>query len=228
MSPTILDGDHILVNELVFKFWSPRRGDVIVFKYPENEDQYFIKRVIGLPGETVLIRQKSIYINEILDKVLKKNNISIIPDLIKGVRGTSNKEHVPEHLLKGILRAKHNIFVNKDGTTRYDMIELPITHFKPVEIGTSIEKLIEIGYIKDIKGRKLENKTYYRHSGYIGGLKSITAKKLMEKRPEDLIRFAVKGMLPKNRLGRKLFKKLKVYSGDQHPHAAQQPEALAL
>ncbi len=79
-----------------------------------------------------------------------------------------------------------------------------------------------------LTGRKWQKKIYYRHSGYIGGLKMITAQKLMEKRPEDLIRFAVKGMLPKNRLGRKLFKKLKVYSGDQHPHAAQQPEALAL
>ena len=79
-----------------------------------------------------------------------------------------------------------------------------------------------------LTGRKWRQKLYYRHSGYIGGLKMITAQKLMEKRPEDLVRFAVKGMLPKNRLGRKLFKKLKVYAGDQHPHAAQQPEALAL
>jgi len=77
-----------------------------------------------------------------------------------------------------------------------------------------------------LTGRKWDQKSYHRHSGYIGGLKSITAKKLKEKRPEDLIRFAVKGMLPKNRLGRKLFKKLKVYSGPEHPHAAQQPEAL--
>ncbi|HAY40236.1 MAG TPA: 50S ribosomal protein L13 [Desulfobacteraceae bacterium] len=77
-----------------------------------------------------------------------------------------------------------------------------------------------------LSGRKWDQKNYYRHSGYISGLKTITAKKLMEKRPEDLIRFAVKGMLPKNRLGRKLFKKLKVYSGDQHPHEAQQPEIL--
>ena len=77
-----------------------------------------------------------------------------------------------------------------------------------------------------LTGRKWDQKNYYRHSGYIGGLKTITAKKLMEKRPEDLIRFAVKGMLPKNRLGRKLFKKLKVYSGDHHPHEAQQPEIL--
>ena len=77
-----------------------------------------------------------------------------------------------------------------------------------------------------LTGRKWDQKNYYRHSGYIGGLKTITAKKLMEKRPEDLIRFAVKGMLPKNKLGRKLFKKLRVYSGDQHPHEAQQPEIL--
>ena len=79
-----------------------------------------------------------------------------------------------------------------------------------------------------LTGRKMDQKKYYRHSGYIGGLKEISAKKLMEKRPEDLIRFAVKGMLPKNKLGRKLFKKLKVYTGDQHPHQAQQPEVLKI
>ena len=77
-----------------------------------------------------------------------------------------------------------------------------------------------------LTGKKLEKKQYYRHSGYIGGLKSITAGKLLEKKPEDLIRFAVKGMLPKNRLGRSLFKKLKVYSGANHPHEAQNPEVL--
>ena len=79
-----------------------------------------------------------------------------------------------------------------------------------------------------LTGRKWDQKQYHRHSGYIGGLKSITAKKLLEKRPEDLVRFAVKGMLPKNKLGRKLFKKLKVYTGDKHPHGAQQPEVLTL
>jgi len=77
-----------------------------------------------------------------------------------------------------------------------------------------------------LTGKKLEKKQYYRHSGYIGGLKSITAGKLLEKKPEDLVRFAVKGMLPKNRLGRSLFKKLKVYSGANHPHEAQNPEVL--
>ena len=80
----------------------------------------------------------------------------------------------------------------------------------------------------ELTGRKWDQKNYYRHSGYIGGLKSITARKLLEKRPEDLIRFAVKGMLPKNRLGRKIIKKLKVYAGEKHPHEAQQPQELQL
>ncbi len=79
-----------------------------------------------------------------------------------------------------------------------------------------------------LTGRKMDQKNYYRHSGYIGGLKTITARKLIEKRPEDVIRFAVKGMLPKNSLGRRLFKKLKVYVGDQHPHEAQQPETMSI
>ena len=79
-----------------------------------------------------------------------------------------------------------------------------------------------------LTGRKLDQKMYHRHSGYVGGLKSMTARQLLEKRPEDLIRHAVKGMLPKNRLGRQLFKKLKVYAGSEHPHSAQQPESLTL
>ena len=79
-----------------------------------------------------------------------------------------------------------------------------------------------------LTGKKWDQKTYYRHSGHIGSLKQITAKKLLEKSPEDLVRFAVKGMLPKNSLGTKLFKKLKVYSGGEHPHEAQMPEALTL
>ncbi len=77
-----------------------------------------------------------------------------------------------------------------------------------------------------LTGRKMKNKTYYHHSGYMGGIKDITAEKLMEKQPEDLVRFAVKGMLPKNRLGRKLYQKLKVYTGKDHDHQAQQPIML--
>lgn len=79
-----------------------------------------------------------------------------------------------------------------------------------------------------LTGRKLDQKLYYRHSGYMGGLKSISAGDLKEKKPEDLIRFAVKGMLPKNKLGTKQLKKLKVYAGDQHPHEAQNPVVITL
>ena len=78
-----------------------------------------------------------------------------------------------------------------------------------------------------LTGRKLDNKMYYHHTGYPGGLKEITAGKLLEKRPEDLIRKAVKGMLPKNKLARHMLKKLKVYAGASHPHDAQQPKNLA-
>jgi DNA polymerase II large subunit len=99
----------------------------------------------------------NIPIKEIMEDLMKKLNTKIIPDLIKGVRGTSNKEHTAEHLIKGILRAKHGIAVNKDGTTRYDCSEVTLTHFKPKEIGTSIEKLKQLGYEKDIKGQPIIN-----------------------------------------------------------------------
>jgi len=77
-----------------------------------------------------------------------------------------------------------------------------------------------------LTGKKLDNKIYYRHTGYIGGLRSLTARDMLKRRPEDLIRLAVKRMLPKNRLGRQQLRKLKVYAGSDHPHAAQRPEPL--
>ncbi len=77
-------------------------------------------------------------------------------------------------------------------------------------------------------GKKWENKNYYRHTGYFGGLKKTTAKELLEKKPENLLRFAVRRMLPKNSLGRSQLKKLKIYAGPEHPHAAQQPEKLEI
>jgi large subunit ribosomal protein L13 len=79
-----------------------------------------------------------------------------------------------------------------------------------------------------LTGKKLENKCYYRHSGYPGGFRVRTAQEVLKKKPEDLIMLAVKGMLPKNRLGSKLLTKLKVYAGKAHPHEAQQPKVLAL
>ncbi len=74
-----------------------------------------------------------------------------------------------------------------------------------------------------VTGSKRTEKRYYRHSGYPGGLKSRTLSEMLERRPEEVIRIAVKGMLPKNRLARRQITKLKVYAGPEHPHAAQQP-----
>ena len=79
-----------------------------------------------------------------------------------------------------------------------------------------------------LSGNKLKNKLYYRHSGYPGGLKVMSAEEMLKKRPENLIRLAVRGMLPKNKLGRKQISKLKIYSGMDHPHKAQMPEVLKI
>ncbi|MDR3566747.1 MAG: 50S ribosomal protein L13 [Syntrophobacteraceae bacterium] len=77
-----------------------------------------------------------------------------------------------------------------------------------------------------LTGGKWDKKTYYHYSGYMGGMKETTARKLNQRHPERMIRLAVWGMLPKNRLGRQLIKKLKVYTGPDHPHEAQQPEVF--
>lgn len=79
-----------------------------------------------------------------------------------------------------------------------------------------------------VTGRKLDEKIYYSHSGYPGGLKARTLRELLAKKPEEVIRHAVWGMIPKNRLGRKLIKKLKIYRGPNHPHEAQQPQPYPL
>ncbi|MEZ3464542.1 MAG: 50S ribosomal protein L13 [Lachnospiraceae bacterium] len=77
-----------------------------------------------------------------------------------------------------------------------------------------------------VTGKKLDQKVYYHHSDYVGGMKSATLREKMNKRPEDVIEHAVKGMLPKGPLGREMYKKLFVYAGPEHKHAAQKPEAL--
>ena len=77
-----------------------------------------------------------------------------------------------------------------------------------------------------VSGAKTTDKIYHHHTGYPGGLKSISFEKLIDKAPERVIQKAVKGMLPRNPLGRAMFKKLKVYAGSEHPHSAQQPQAL--
>ena len=121
-------------------------------------------------GDNFSHKTRDIDINHYFKMALKNIGELAYPDLIKGVRGTSNKDHIPERIEKGILRSKHNIYVNKDGTTRYDMSELPITHFKPKEIMVSIEKLKSLGYSHDMKGKVLESN-----------------EQILELRPQDVI-----------------------------------------
>jgi large subunit ribosomal protein L13 len=79
-----------------------------------------------------------------------------------------------------------------------------------------------------VTGNKLQAKRYYRHSGYPGALRSRTLQEMLDRRPEEVLRLAVKGMLPRNRLARKQLTKLKIYAGPEHPHAAQQPQPMEI
>ena len=104
---------------------------------------------------TVSYENRRIDIKKHLNFSLKRTGAHL-PEMVKGVRGTTNKRRVPEALEKGILRAIHDVYVNKDGTTRFDAIEVPITHFMPKEIDTTVNKLLELGYSHDINGEFLE------------------------------------------------------------------------
>ena len=95
-----------------------------------------------------------------------------------------------------------------------------------VDMGDHIV-VLNAGKIK-VTGNKLDDKIYWHHTGAIGGIKSIALGKLLKEHPERAIEFAVKGMLPKGPLGRKMYKKLHVFAGDKHPHAAQQPKQLEI
>ena len=121
-------------------------------------------------GKAQAYKQKDIDITYYFEKAKVRIGEKLHPDLIKGVRGTSNKGHIVEHLAKGILRAKHDLYVNKDGTTRYDCTEMPITHFKPKEVKTSLAKLKELGYEIDREGKEL-----------------IDDNQILELKPQDLI-----------------------------------------
>ncbi|VFP79595.1 50S ribosomal protein L13 [Candidatus Erwinia haradaeae] len=79
-----------------------------------------------------------------------------------------------------------------------------------------------------VTGRKLSDKIYYHYSGYVGGIKQLTLKEMINKRPERVLEIAIKGMLPKGPLGRQMYRKLKVYAGDKHQHAAQKPQVLKI
>ncbi len=122
-----------------------------------------IERYGGVKEPRACVRQE-IDIVRIFDACIKKISSDGIgarnyPDLIKGVRGTSNKSHIPEHPIKGILRAKNDIAVNKDGTTRYDCSEVALTHFTPREAQVSVARLRKLGYTHDCHGAQLEEET---------------------------------------------------------------------
>lgn len=126
--------------------------------------EYYCKRCAKLypdatcptHGAIFPCKEQTINFKKIFYDALKRAGMDTFPDLIKGVRGTSNERHFAEHPVKSILRAKHDIYVNKDGTVRYDCSEVTLTHFKPKEIRTPVPKLIELGYDKDIHGAPLE------------------------------------------------------------------------
>lgn len=126
-------------------------------RYSPKDDKVFLEGYAE--GETLLeYRPKTIDIKHYFENARKKLAIrnEEVP-MVKGIRGTSSKDHSCEPLIKGLLRAKHNLHVNKDGTIRYDMTEMAITHFKPREIGTTVEKLHELGYTHDCEGALLEH-----------------------------------------------------------------------
>ena len=95
-----------------------------------------------------------------------------------------------------------------------------------VDVGDYVV-VVNAGKVR-VTGRKMQQKRYYRHSGYPGGLTEITLADQLERHPTRVLKAAVRGMLPRNRLGRKMLKKLKVYAGPEHPHEAQQPKSLEL
>jgi len=103
------------------------------------------------------VETHEINVSEELDRAKKNIKERNLPETIKGVIGTISKHKTPEPLEKGILRAKHNVYVFKDGTTRFDMTDAPLTHFKPKEIGVSLDQLKELGYTTDYLGNDLEN-----------------------------------------------------------------------
>ncbi|MBI2105560.1 DNA polymerase II large subunit [Candidatus Woesearchaeota archaeon] len=108
-------------------------------------------------GQLRNFADKKIEIQEHFRNLLNKIQLRNYPDLIKGVKGTSNSSHIPENLVKGILRAAEDVYVNRDGTIRYDMTEMVITHFKPAEIEVGVDKLKLLGYERDVNGNELEN-----------------------------------------------------------------------
>ncbi len=146
------------VKDAIYNICDECNGETVQRYYCSNCNIVMDNSQCEKHGKNKLFSLRSIDVNSYFNNASKilglHNNV---PDLVKGVKGTSSENHNIEHLAKGFLRAKFNLNVNKDGTIRYDMTELPITHFKSKEIGTSIEKLKELGYTLDVYGKELKN-----------------------------------------------------------------------
>jgi len=126
-------------------------------RYSPSQDKVLFE-TNEVEGRTLEFKEQNVDVKTLFDqarKLLQLRNEDV--PMVKGIRGTSSKDHSCEYLPKGLLRAKHRLNVNKDGTIRYDMTEMAITHFRPKEIGTNVEKLRELGYEEDVYGKKLES-----------------------------------------------------------------------
>ena len=130
----------------------------------------YVNLTICPHGKPSPFTNRQINIKAIYDSLASKSKIKIIPDNLRGVRGTSNRNHISENLVKGMLRAKYDLCVNKDGTIRYDMTQLGITHFKPKEIGLSVERAKQLGYTKDIRNQDI-----------------VSEEQIVEIKPQDII-----------------------------------------
>ncbi|MEK6833523.1 MAG: DNA polymerase II large subunit [Nanoarchaeota archaeon] len=130
-----------------------------MYYFPETKEKFFEKKDISSNKEGISYLNQALDINYYYDKAIKRLGLTKeeIPLLIKGVRGTSSANHAIENLAKGILRAKYDLQVNKDGTIRFDATELPLIYFKPKEVYVGIEKLKEMGYTRDMFGEELAN-----------------------------------------------------------------------
>jgi large subunit ribosomal protein L13 len=133
------------------------------------------------------------------------------------------------------LRGRHWVLIDADGRALGRVASRAASvlrgkhrpDFTPNQDAGDFVIIINAARVK-LTGNKLSDKVYHRHTGFPGGIRSTTAGKLLQTRPERVLEMAVHGMLPKNRLGRRLFNKLKVYRGAEHPHVAQQPTGIAV
>ncbi|MCX8158503.1 MAG: DNA polymerase II large subunit [Candidatus Diapherotrites archaeon] len=129
-----------------------------IFYCPKCKKHVFKDKCEECTSETIAYEEYNLDIKSIFERALKNLGMqNQYPEIVKGVRGLINEDKTPEPLEKGILRAKYDLHVYRDGTIRFDMINAPLTHFKPIEIGTSIEKLKELGYTKDMFDKDLKD-----------------------------------------------------------------------